>query len=346
MLGHPKPGPAMSAGRGRTRRLGTRQRRVRVAVDEHPVGLLALDRLPDAGHHPVGIGLAHVEAVARLGQAELVVEDLGELGVVVLPGVERDLLDLGGAEGCGEGRRLDELGPVIAFSTYQPFFIAKSTGTADVQLVADATAVNPKTNAIVTVPNSPVKTVNDLAGKKIAVTALNTASHILTVSVMKDHGVDTSKVQWVPIPLPNIAQALRQGQVDAAYLPEPWITQAAKLAGATPIIDIDTGASKDFPLTGYGTTAKWVQANPKTLAAFQRAMQKATRDSSDRSKIEPLMVKYAHVDADTAKLMPLPAYLSTLDARRLQRVPDLLLQMGIITAKIDAAPMIAPQANS
>ena len=75
-------------------------------------------------------------------------------------------------------------------------------------------------------------------------------------------------------------------------------------------------------------------------------MQKATRDSSDRSKIEPLMVKYAHVDADTAKLMPLPAYLSTLDARRLQRVPDLLLQMGIITAKIDAAPMIAPQANS
>jgi NitT/TauT family transport system substrate-binding protein len=234
----------------------------------------------------------------------------------------------------------------IAFSTYTPFFIAKGQGAADLQLVADATAVNPKTNALVTVPNSPVKSVNDLAGKKIAITAKNTASDILTRSVMKDHGVDFSKVNWVPIQLPNIAAALQAGQVDAAYLPEPWITQAAKQVGATPIIDINTGASKDFPLTGYGTTTKWVQANPKTLAAFQRAMQKATRDSTDRSKIEPLLVKYANIDADTAKLLPLPAYLSVLDARRLQRVPDLLLQMGAITAKIDAAPMIAPQANS
>jgi NitT/TauT family transport system substrate-binding protein len=32
----------------------------------------------------------------------------------------------------------------IAFSTYPPFFTAKSTGTADMQLVADATSVNAK----------------------------------------------------------------------------------------------------------------------------------------------------------------------------------------------------------
>ena len=343
MLGHPKPGPAMSAGRGRTRRtaLGLALTAVVVATVSG-CGLLG-------GSDSSSASSGNLEK-SKIKVSILPATDLGPFwlaqdnGYFKAEGLEVESVTA--ASGQASMTKAINGEADIAFSTYQPFFIAKSTGTADVQLVADATAVNPKTNAIVTVPNSPVKNVNDLAGKKIAVTALNTASHILTVSVMKDHGVDTSKVQWVPIPLPNIAQALRQGQVDAAYLPEPWITQAAKLAGATPIIDIDTGASKDFPLTGYGTTAKWVQANPKTLAAFQRAMQKATRDSSDRSKIEPLMVKYAHVDADTAKLMPLPAYLSTLDARRLQRVPDLLLQMGIITAKIDAAPMIAPQANS
>ena len=234
----------------------------------------------------------------------------------------------------------------IAFSTYTPFFIAKSTGTADLQLVADATSVNPKTNAIVTVPNSTVKTINDLAGKRIGITARNTASDLLTRSVMKDHGVDFSKVQWSQIALPNIADALKQGQIDAAYLPEPFVTQAAKTVGATPIMDINTGATQAFPLTGYGTTTKWVQSNPKTLAAFQRAMQKATRDSSDRSKIEPLLVKYAKIDTDTASLLTLPSYGATLDARRIQRVPDLLLQLGAITSRIDAAPMIAPQASS
>ncbi|HET6710615.1 ABC transporter substrate-binding protein [Amycolatopsis sp.] len=235
----------------------------------------------------------------------------------------------------------------IALSTYTPFFVAKSTGAADVQLVADGTSVNAKSNAIVTVPNSPVKTVTDLAGKRIAITAKNTASDILTKSVMKDHGVDFSKVNWVPIPLPNMAAALQQGQVDAAYMPEPQLSQAAKIAGATPVIDINTGATQDFPLTGYGSTTKWVQANPKTLAAFQRAMKKATSDAlNDRSKVEPLLVKYAKIDEDTAKLLTLPGYGSTLDARRLQRVPDLLLQMGVITSKVDAAPMIAPQVTS
>ncbi|MFJ7211966.1 ABC transporter substrate-binding protein [Amycolatopsis sp. NPDC098790] len=235
----------------------------------------------------------------------------------------------------------------IALSTYIPFFVAKSTGAADVQLVADATSVNAKSNAIVTVPNSTVKTVNDLAGKRIAITAKNTASDILTKSVMKDHGVDFNSVNWVTMQLPNMAAALQQGQVDAAYMPEPQLSQAAKIAGATPVIDVNTGASQDFPLTGYGAATKWVQANPKTLAAFQRAMKKATLDAiNDRSKVEPLLVKYAKIDEDTAKLLTLPGYGSTLDARRIQRVPDLLLQMGVITSKVDAAAMIAPQVTS
>jgi len=131
----------------------------------------------------------------------------------------------------------------IAFSTYPPFFTAKSTGAADMQLVADATSVNPKSNAIVTVPNSPVKTIFDLADKKIAITAKNTASDLLTRSVMQDHGVNFGKVKWVLIPLPNIAAALQQGEADAAYLPEPYITQAAKTAGAIPVIDINSGAT-------------------------------------------------------------------------------------------------------
>ncbi|MFJ1766751.1 ABC transporter substrate-binding protein [Amycolatopsis sp. NPDC088138] len=235
----------------------------------------------------------------------------------------------------------------IALSTYTPFFIAKATGAADMQLVADGSSVNAKSNAIVTVPNSPVKTVGDLAGRRIAITAKNTASDLLTKSVMKDHGVPSDKVVWVPLALPNIAAALGSGQVDAAYLPEPFITQAAKNVGATPVIDINTGASQGFPLTGYGATKKWVQSNPKTLAAFQRAMQKATRDAiGDRSKVEPLLVKYAKIDQDTAKLLTIPGYGSVLDARRMQRVPDLLLQLGAITTAVEAAPMIAPQASA
>ena len=234
----------------------------------------------------------------------------------------------------------------IAISSYMPFFVAKSTGAADLQLVADATSIAPKAIAIVTTPNSPVKTINDLAGKRIAMTAKNTASDLLAKSLMKDHGVPIDKVNWVPSPFPNTAAALAQGQVDAALLPEPFLTQAAKTAGAIPVIDVNSGATQEFPLSGYGATSKWVKENPKTLAAFQRALQKATSETNkDRSKIEPLLVKYAKIDEDSSKLLGLPSFSAKLDARRLQRVPDLMLQMGAITTKVDAAAMIAPQAT-
>ncbi|MFJ7212749.1 ABC transporter substrate-binding protein [Amycolatopsis sp. NPDC098790] len=235
----------------------------------------------------------------------------------------------------------------IALTTWTLLFVAQSEGGADFRLVADATTATPKSNKIVTVPTSPVKHVEDLPGKRIAYTSKNAASDVLTQSVMRDRGLDRSTVTWVPVPLPNMAAALQQGKVDAAYMPEPFVTDAANTVGAIPIVDIGSGSTLDFPLTGYATTATWAQANPKTIAAFQRALIRGTaavRD--DRGLLERLIVKYAKVSETTAKLMELPGYGAQLDARRLQRVPDTLHDLGIIPSTVDASRMIVHQPTS
>jgi len=234
----------------------------------------------------------------------------------------------------------------IAYSSYTPFFIAKSKGAGDIRFVSDASSAAPKSTEIVAMPNGPVKGVKDLAGKKIAITAENTICDTLTKSVMRDNGVDFSGVKWVSLPFPSIAAAVKNGEVDAGFLTEPFITQAAKTVGAVPILDTATGATQDFPTAGYGALGKFTDGNPKTVAAFQRAMQKATTESADRSKIEPLMVEFAKIDPDTASLTTLLTFQSTLDARRLQRVPDLMQQFGTIQQRVDVTPMIAQQAKS
>lgn len=232
----------------------------------------------------------------------------------------------------------------IGLATYPAMVLAKLRDAGDLQLVADGTSASPKSNELLTVPNSPVKTVKDLAGKRIAISALNQASHILTQSVMLDHGVDTSKVTWVPMPLPNVAAALERGDVEAGYQPEPFLTQAAKTVGAIPVIDVASASTLDFPITGYAAMGKWVKANPKTLAAFQRAMLRATRDATnDRKKVQDVVVVHAKVDPDIAALMTLPNFRSKLDSGRIQRVPDLLQKLNIISIRFDVAPMIAAQ---
>lgn len=234
----------------------------------------------------------------------------------------------------------------IAYASYTPFFIAKSKGNADIKFVSDASSAGPKSTEIVAMPNGSVKSVRDLAGKKIAITAQNTICDTLTKSVMRDNGVDFSSVKWVSLPFPSIGAAVKRGDVDAGFLTEPFITGSAKTNGTVPIIDTATGATQDFPTAGYGSLGKFTTSSPKTVAAFQRAMLRATKESADRSKIEPLMVQFSKVDEATASLTALLTFQSTLDARRLQRVPDLLQQFGSIPAKIDVAQMIVAQPSA
>ena len=82
--------------RERDRRVGgsarAGERRVRVAVDEDEVRRLGGDPLRDRGLHHVDVGGVQVEAVPRLGEAELVEEDLGHDVEPVLARVQHDLV--------------------------------------------------------------------------------------------------------------------------------------------------------------------------------------------------------------------------------------------------------------
>lgn len=232
----------------------------------------------------------------------------------------------------------------VGLSTYTAIFAAQAKGVFDLRLITDVSWASPRSNQIVTVPGSGVMNVHDLAGKRIAISDVNQASGVLTKSVMAENGVDYSKVQWMALPLPNMAQALGAHRVDAAYQPEPFLTQAAKSVGAIPVIDAGSGSTANFPLTGFAALTKWTQANPKTMAAFQRAMFKATRYAvNHRDAVESAVVGHTTVTDDIAKMMTLPGMGATLDARRIQRVPKLLQDLGVINKEVNAEAMIAPQ---
>jgi NitT/TauT family transport system substrate-binding protein len=228
----------------------------------------------------------------------------------------------------------------IAYSSYTPFFVAKSKNAADIKLVADASSAGPRSTMVLAMPNTSVKSIQDMTGKRVAVTAQGTISDLLTMSTLKTNQIDYKTIKWVTMPFPDTAPRLQRGDVDAAFLTEPFITQAEKSVGAIPIFDAATGPTADFPTAGYGATAKFVQENPKTVAAFQRAMFKATNEAVDRSKIEPLLVEFAKIDKETASITNLLSFKSTLDASRIQRVPDLMLEFEVIKQRVDAAEMI------
>lgn len=229
----------------------------------------------------------------------------------------------------------------FAFSSYTPFFLAKAKGAADIKLVADATSAAPGNAVVVTMPDSGIRSIRDMADKRVAITARFTMSHLLVESQLKVNGVDSSTIHWSEMPFPAIADRLAKRQIDAAFLTEPFLQQAAKSVGAYTLFDTATGPTADIPLTGYGSTGKFVASNQRTVEAFQRAMKKATDEAhGDRTKVDPLLEKIAKVDPDTAHLAVLTNFVSSLDPVRIQRVVDLMVEFKALDKRLDVSDMI------
>ncbi|OLF09351.1 hypothetical protein BLA60_19435 [Actinophytocola xinjiangensis] len=237
----------------------------------------------------------------------------------------------------------------ISYSSYTPFFLAESQGALNgkggVKLIADASSAGPDSCVVVALPNSKVKSIKDMAGAKVAVTARKTISDLLVMSTLKTNGVDWKSVKFESIPFPKTADALTGGQVDAAFATEPFIQDTHKRAGAVTLFDTAVGPTANIPTAGWASSGEFVEANPNTIAAFQRAMQRGTDLAlSDRSLVEPLLVKFSKVDEETAKLATLLTFQSKLDPARLQRVPDLMKEFEVINTDLDVNDMIVPTA--
>ncbi|WP_308258074.1 ABC transporter substrate-binding protein [Pseudonocardia lacus] len=230
----------------------------------------------------------------------------------------------------------------IAYSSYGPFFVALDKGAADLRFVADASSLSPDSSVVVAMPGSGVGSVADLAGKRIAVTAAGSISDALVKSAMRESGVDFSGVQWVSIPFPDTPAALERGDVDAAFLTEPFVTLAERGVGAVVVVDTSTGPATGLPTAGYASLAGFSEQNPATVAAFRRVLQRAVDASADRDLVNPLLVEYSKVDAQTAAAATLLDFHAEPRADQLQRVPDLLLEFGVIGEPLDVAPLIAP----
>jgi NitT/TauT family transport system substrate-binding protein len=230
---------------------------------------------------------------------------------------------------------------VIAGGNYVTFLQAYEQGALKLRIIADAAAEAPRFMALLTMPNSSIKQPKDLEGKTVAVNILNNIQSLTLNEVLKANNVDPTKVKYRAIPFPQMGAALQQGQVDAVHTGEPFGTGIQRKLGARMVLDGGGAPVTELPVSGYITTQQFVEKYPKTAAAFQRAIQKAQQlASSDRKKIEEVLPSYAHVDGATASVLSLPNFPTSLNPTRLQRLPDLMLQNGLVKSKIDMKTLI------
>ncbi len=232
----------------------------------------------------------------------------------------------------------------IVFGNYVSFFAEQAKGTNSIKLVADGYYAKARTFMVVAPKDSKLLNTPDIAGKRVAVTITNGLADLIIKSALDAAGSQLAPPVYVEMPYTEMGAAMQNKTVDAALLAEPYVTEVCMKTGAFPLFDAASGPTRDLPVSGYATSDQFLGRYPNALAAFQRALSRGvTEADDDRTKVENAVHKYANVDEQTAALMPLVGFSSQLDARRLQRIPDLMTRFGMIGTSINAETMILPK---
>ena len=180
----------------------------------------------------------------------------------------------------------------IGYLGFVPMMIARTQGIALTTVAASEVEGTNETDNwqnILVKGSSSIRTPADLAGKTIAVNALKGVGEVMIKAALKKRGVNPSSIRLLALPFPSMRSALNNGQVDAVWTPEPFLSQILGDGGRT-VIAPGPVLGRFWPIGGYAAMDSWARGNRALAAKFKKAIdQSLTYAQSHPDEIRELL---------------------------------------------------------
>lgn len=230
----------------------------------------------------------------------------------------------------------------MVFGNYVSDILAQASGVAKLRFVAAGNVSGPREQEVVVLPGSPITSPAGLRGKVIGVNAFNNIGTLMIGSVLAQNGVPASAVHFVQIPFPDMAAALAAHRIDAGYMSDPFLVSARQKYNVRTLFDCDQGAVANIPISGYAVTSAWAASNPRTAAAFVRALEKGQAlANTDRAAVNSALTAYIGIPEKTAAQAAIGSFPvgRTVQPAPLQRLANLMQQAGLLKRHVDVTTM-------
>ena len=216
----------------------------------------------------------------------------------------------------------------IGYVGWVPAMIARTQGIPLVAVAAsdvEGTSEADNWQNILVRGNSPIRTPRDLAGKTIAVNALKGVGEVMIKAALERRGVNPESVRLLALPFPAMRSALQNGQVDAIWTPEPFMSQALNLDNARIVLAPGPVLGKFWPIGAYVARTSWASRNPALARRFRIAINRS------------LAYAQAHPQEMRSMLPPgtenvrLPIWSPLIDRAKLRQLAQYSRRFGVIT---------------
>jgi NitT/TauT family transport system substrate-binding protein len=159
-----------------------------------------------------------------------------------------------------------------------------------------------KNQAVMVQKGSEITDPSQLEGKTIGVNTLNNINHLSMLAYLDEIGVDPKSVKFLELGNPNTIEGLEAGRVDAVTANEPFVTISLQTGVAEALIYNPYESFGEEPfLAGFVSTPEWLEENPKTAAAFTRAVDKGIEWVNENPKgAERVLVEHTEIKPELA----------------------------------------------
>lgn len=312
------------------------------------IASLALFSMALVGCAPTQVGDSTPAPTAPEGEAASTALDTVVVGVIPISDVAP--IYLGKEKGIFEEYGIDlviETGPGGAAITtsvvsgeYQfgitnivSLFIARNAGLPVIIAApsSQSTGVSGGDYAALMVrEDSGIDSVSDLAGKRVGINGLANANDVLLRAALDEAGADSTSVNFVEIPFPEMAAALGENQVDAVFAPEPFVTIIAS-QGNQELFSLYADVVDNFPASLYLTTDEFAAANADLVNRFEQAMIASNEYAmANIDEAQDILTTYTPLERDFVEVLTLPLWPSEIDENAVRRMFELTVIYGLI----------------
>jgi sulfonate transport system substrate-binding protein len=228
----------------------------------------------------------------------------------------------------------------IGHSGEAPPIFAQAAGTPFVYIGSQPPY--PVGEAILVPKDSPIKTVADLKGKKIA---LNKGSnvHYLLVKALEKAGLKYQDIQPAFLPPADARAAFDGGKIDAWAIWDPFLTVAQAATEARVLTDGEgIVANREF----FFATRKFAEAHPEIIQALNDAIDRAAAWTKEKpAEVATYLSRDVGVDPHLLELITRrqPWGFRPIDSAVLadqQSIADTFFQLGLIPKQVDVTEAV------
>ncbi|MDS2173499.1 ABC transporter substrate-binding protein [Nesterenkonia sp. CL21] len=180
--------------------------------------------------------------------------------------------------------------------------------------------------------DSGIEDWTDLEGASVAINALQTQGDLTIMDSVENAGGDPEAVSFTEMPFPDMPAQLELDNVDAIWVPEPFMSQTLSDDANHLVGHSFQDAVPGMPTMVAFSSGDYVDQNPEVAQAFHDAMREAlSAAQADEEGARELLVDFIDMPEEAAMSIAMEEFEAEIRTEEIDEVAALMVKYGFIS---------------